>query len=137
LSSVPLTGEWPEELLYCFHRNESIQHNFILKVVIVHNAINVSEFNNNESGQLWEYVQTLQPETIAQLSQPGSQDVIQMMERNIGGLLGGLPREAFDVTVSTTREQLGQLLANAMMNGYFLRNAEQRLALENTLGDFN
>jgi len=103
----------------------------------VHNAIDISEFNSNESGQLWQYVQTLQPETIAQLSQPGSQDVIQVMERNIGGLLGGLPREGFDVTVSTSREQLAQLLGNAMMNGYFLRNAEQRLALENTLDDHN
>lgn len=103
----------------------------------MNNAINISEFNNNEVGQLWQYVQTLQPETIAQLSQPGSQDVIQVMERNIGGLLGGLPREGFDVTVSTTREHLGQLLANAMMNGYFLRNAEQRLALENTLDHDN
>ncbi|MCX5964080.1 MAG: DUF760 domain-containing protein [Cyanobacteria bacterium] len=99
----------------------------------MNNAINISEFNNNEVGKLWQYVQTLQPETIAQLSQPGSQDVIQVMEHNIGGLLGGLPREGFDVMISTSREQLGQLLANAMMNGYFLRNAEQRLALENAL----
>ncbi len=101
----------------------------------MHNAIDISDFNNNESGKLWQYVQTLQPETIVQLSQPSSQDVIQVMERNIGGLLGGLPREGFDVTISTTREQLAQLLGNAMMNGYFLRNAEQRLALENTLDD--
>jgi Protein of unknown function (DUF760) len=106
----------------------------------VNDAINLSDFNNtpsNEPGQLWQYVQTLQPETIAQLSQPGSKDVIQVMERNIGGLLGGLPREGFDVTIATTREQLGQLLASAMMSGYFLRNAEQRLDLENSLGEFH
>jgi len=104
----------------------------------VNDAINLSDFNNtpsNESGQLWQYVQKLHPETIAQLSQPGSKDVIQVMERNIGGLLGGLPREGFEVTIAMNREQLAQLLASAMMSGYFLRNAEQRLALETALGD--
>jgi hypothetical protein len=106
----------------------------------MNDAINLSDFNNspsNEPGQLWKYVQTLQPEMVAQLSQPGSQDVIQVMERNIGGLLGGLPREGFDVTIAMNRDQLGQLLASAMMNGYFLRNAEQRLSLENTLGNLD
>ena len=84
---------------------------------------------------LWQYVQNMNPETVAQLSRPGSQDVLQVMERNIIGLLGGLPSDGFDVTISTSREQLGRLMASAMMSGYFLRNAEQRLALESTLGD--
>ena len=45
-------------------------------------------------------------------------------------MLGNLPPEHFDVTISTSREQLGRLLASAMMSGYFLRNAEQRMNLE-------
>lgn len=79
---------------------------------------------------LWDYVQTLSPETIAQLSKPESQEVFQVMERNIIGLLGNLPSEHFGITVSTSREHLGRLLASAMMSGYFLRNAEQRLSFE-------
>lgn len=55
------------------------------------------------------------------------------MERNIIGLLGNLPSEHFGVTVSTSREHLGRLLASAMMSGYFLRNAEQRLGFEKSL----
>jgi hypothetical protein len=55
------------------------------------------------------------------------------MERNIIGLLGGLPSEHFDVTVTTSREHLGRLLASAMMSGYFLRNAEQRMQFERSL----
>jgi hypothetical protein len=103
----------------------------------VNNAIHISDFNtpNNDADQLWKYVQTMAPETIEQLSRPGSQDVLQVMERNISGLLGGLPSEGFEVTISTNREQLGRLMASAMMSGYFLRNAEQRLALESTLSD--
>ncbi|MEL6816865.1 MAG: DUF760 domain-containing protein, partial [Cyanobacteria bacterium J06598_3] len=41
----------------------------------------------------------------------------------------------FDVTVTTNRENLGRLLASAMMSGYFLRGAEQRLAFEEQLMD--
>jgi Protein of unknown function (DUF760) len=99
----------------------------------VNNTSNqVPEFLGNDSqpGLLWEYVQSLSPETIAQLSRPDSADVMQVMERNIIGLLGGLPADNFDITVTTSREHLGRLLASAMMSGYFIRNAEQRMAFE-------
>jgi hypothetical protein len=82
---------------------------------------------------LWQYVQSMNPETIARLSKPDSTEVLQVMERNIIGLLGGLPAEHFDVTITTSREHLGRLLASAMMSGYFLRNAEQRLNFEHSL----
>lgn len=77
-----------------------------------------------------EYIQSLTPETIAQLSKPQSSEVFQVMERNIIGMLGSLPPEHFGVMVSTSRENLGRLLASAMMSGYFLRNAEQRMNFE-------
>ena len=90
-------------------------------------------FFNNEGDSdngLWEYVQSLSPETIAQLSKPQSSEVFQVMERNIIGLLGNLPGENFAVSISTNREYLGRLLASAMMSGYFLRNVEQRMNIE-------
>jgi hypothetical protein len=104
---------------------------------IVNDSIHISNFNpsNSEPDVLWKYVQSMNPETVAQLSRPESQEVLQVMERNITGLLGGLPNEGFDVTIATSREHLGRLVASAMMSGYFLRNAEQRLALEATFGD--
>jgi hypothetical protein len=82
---------------------------------------------------LWQYVQSMSPETISQLSNPTSPEVLQVMERNIIGLLGGLPSEHFEVNITTSREHLGRLLASAMISGYFLRNAEQRLAFEKSL----
>ncbi len=84
----------------------------------------------DENNQLWQYVQSLNPETIAQLSKPESTEVLQVMEQNLMGLLGTLPAGKFDVTINTSREDLSRLLASAMMSGYFLRNAEQRLAFE-------
>ncbi len=91
-------------------------------------------FEGGDSGNvLWQYVQSMNPETVAQLSKPGTSEVFQVMERNIIGLLGGLPSEHFDVTITTSREQLGRLMASAMMSGYFLRNAEQRMTFEKAL----
>jgi len=93
---------------------------------------------DNTSGELlWEYVQSLSPETISHLSKPESSEVFQVMERNIIGLLGNLPGEHFGITISTDRDHLGRLLASAMVSGYFLRNAEQRLNLEKSLTTFD
>ncbi|MEH2080920.1 MAG: DUF760 domain-containing protein [Nostoc sp.] len=102
----------------------------------------VSEFFNSESETndlLWQYVKSLSPETVTQLSKPTSAEVFQVMERNITGLLGNLPSEHFGVTVTTNRENLGRLLASAMISGYFLRNAEQRMNFEMALqgSEFN
>ncbi|MBD2354117.1 DUF760 domain-containing protein [Tolypothrix sp. FACHB-123] len=96
----------------------------------------VSEFFNSESetnDALWQYVKSLSPETVSQLSKPTSGEVLQVMERNIVGLLGNLPSEHFGVTITTSRESLGRLLASAMISGYFLRNAEQRMNFEMAL----
>jgi hypothetical protein len=95
----------------------------------------VPEFINHdgEANQLWQYVRSMSPETISQLSQPTSNEVFQVIERNIMGMLGNLPPEHFGVMVTTSREQLGRMLASAMMNGYFLKNAEQRMFFERSL----
>jgi hypothetical protein len=102
----------------------------------VNNVSNhVPEFfeSNGDNNLLWQYVQSMSPETVAHLSKPMSSEVFQVMERNIVGLLGNLPSEHFGVTVSTNRENLGRLLASAMISGYFLRNAEQRMVFEKSL----
>lgn len=96
---------------------------------------NVPEFfeGDTNTNLLWEYVQSMSPETITHLSKPMSPEVFQVMERNIVGMLGSLPSEHFNVTINTSRENLGRLLASAMISGYFLRNAEQRMVFEKSL----
>jgi len=103
----------------------------------VNNTSNRSPEFFDETGEnanlLWQYVQSLSPETVSHLSRPTSNEVFQVMERNIVGLLGNLPHEHFGVTITTSREHLGRLLASAMISGYFLKNAEQRMAFEKSL----
>jgi hypothetical protein len=78
------------------------------------------------------YIQALSPEEISRLSHPPHQ-VTQLMEGNILGMLGILPGQEFNIAVTTSRENLAQLLVSAMSYGYFLHSAEQRLVLENNL----
>jgi hypothetical protein len=89
--------------------------------------------NHDEDNNLLQYLQCLSPETVAKLSQPQSPEVFEVMEKNIMGLLGHLPSDHFGIMVNTSRENLGKLLASAMMSGYFLRNAEQRMGFEKAL----
>jgi hypothetical protein len=107
-----------------------------MEVKVDNRSSQISEFFDGEpenGNMLWQYVQSLSPDAVNQLSKPSSTDVFQVMERNIVGMLGNLPSEHFGVTVTTNRENLGRLLASAMISGYFLRNAEQRMGFENSL----
>ena len=47
--------------------------------------------------------------------------------------MGVLPGEHFEVKVTANRDNLANMLASAMMTGYFLRQMEQRKELEETL----
>lgn len=100
---------------------------------ISQSAFKRSENENSSENSLWYYVQSLSPETITHLSQPESQEVFEIIEHNITGLLGNMPQSDFQVEISTNRQNLGQLLASAMLSGYFLRNAEQRMGFEQSL----
>ena len=44
-----------------------------------------------------------------------------------------LPGEQFEVKVTSNRDNLANMLASAMMTGYFLRQMEQRKELEEAL----
>lgn len=95
----------------------------------------ISKFSGasaEEGNRLWQYIQSLSPETIIQYSQPNP-EVAQIMERDLAQMLGILPSEQFDIEITTSREQLGQLLAAAMLKGYFLYNAQQRMLLEKSV----
>ncbi|MDJ0719337.1 MAG: DUF760 domain-containing protein [Prochloraceae cyanobacterium] len=97
------------------------------------------EVFHNPSGRnlLWEYLQSLDIETVAQLSQP-SKEAIEIMGHNLAEILGNLPEEHFAVKISTSKKHLNTLLAKAMVSGYFLRQVEERIGLEKqfaVLGD--
>lgn len=83
-----------------------------------------------QSNPLLKYLQNQSPEVLSRVAKSASPDIKQIISQNVQGLVGVLPSEAFNVQISTDRENLAGLLASAMMTGYFLRQMEQRMELE-------
>uniref|UniRef100_B8HMK6 DUF760 domain-containing protein n=1 Tax=Cyanothece sp. (strain PCC 7425 / ATCC 29141) TaxID=395961 RepID=B8HMK6_CYAP4 len=79
---------------------------------------------------LLKYLQSQPPEVLARVAKSASPEIKQIISHNVQGLVGGLPTEAFNVQITTDRDNLAGLLASAMMTGYFLRQMEQRMELE-------
>ncbi|AFY77402.1 MAG: DUF760 domain-containing protein [Hydrococcus sp. C42_A2020_068] len=83
-----------------------------------------------ESNSLMQYLQRQNPEVLERVAQSASPEIKQMIAQNVQGLVGMLPSEDFQVQITTDRENLANLLASAMMTGYFLSQIEQRRNLE-------
>jgi hypothetical protein len=84
-----------------------------------------------QANPLLKYLQQQSPEILARVAKSVSPDIQQIISQNVQGLVGMLPSEQFNVKIVTDRENLAGILASAMMTGYFLRQMEQRMQLEN------
>lgn len=62
---------------------------------------------------------------------PRVQDAVRA---TILGLIGNLPKMAFETTTVTTGERLASLMFQLQMTGYMFKNAEYRLSLSQSLG---
>jgi len=91
----------------------------------------------NNDGQdpngLIQYLQEQSPDVLQRVAKSASNDIQDIIKHNVQGLLGMLPGEQFEVKITSNRDNLANLLASAMMTGYFLRQMEHRKELEETL----
>lgn len=92
-----------------------------------------SDVHEMTENALLTYLQNQNPDILAAVAQSASPEIKEIISRNVQGLVGVLPSEHFDVHITTNRENLAGLLASAMMTGYFLRQMEQRMHLEDNL----
>jgi hypothetical protein len=97
-----------------------------------------SNFFQSESEQtikntLVEYLQNQHPETLERVAQSATPEVREIINHNVQGLLGVLPIEDFNVQIVTDKQHLANLLASAMMTGYFLCQMEKRKDLEESI----
>lgn len=83
-----------------------------------------------QANPLLTYLQRQAPEILANVAKSASPEIKQIISHNVQGLVGMLPTENFNVKITTDRDNLAGLLASAMMTGYFLRQMEQRMQLE-------
>ncbi|NUN64679.1 DUF760 domain-containing protein [Pseudanabaena biceps] len=82
---------------------------------------------------LLEYLKSQTPETLATVAQSVSPEAQQIISQNIQNLIGILPSQSFNVTITTDRENLAGLIGSAMMTGYFMRQMETRMQLDKSL----
>eukprot|EP00850_Spirogloea_muscicola_P001591 SM000006S19356 [mRNA] locus=s6:376166:378294:+ [translate_table: standard] len=82
---------------------------------------------------LLEYVRTVPPEFMEKFVQRAPPQVVEAMRLTVTNMLGTLPLQFFEVTVSTVGENLAQLMYSVMMTGYMFRNAQYRMDLSQSL----
>ncbi|KAK9787264.1 hypothetical protein WJX73_002695 [Symbiochloris irregularis] len=83
---------------------------------------------------LLKYVQEVEPELMEQFGEVAPFQVVDAMRETLARMLGTLPPQFFQVTVSTRNsEDLAQLFYSVMMTGYMFRNAQYRLELRRKL----
>ncbi len=92
-----------------------------------------SDPDEASSNPLLKYLQHQSPEVLARVAKSVTSDVKQIITHNVQGLVGLLPSEHFNVQITTDRENLASLLASAMITGYFLRQMEQRMELDDAV----
>ncbi|MDJ0600368.1 MAG: DUF760 domain-containing protein [Crocosphaera sp.] len=94
-----------------------------------------SEPEEQNPNALIQYLQQQHPDTLSRIAQSASPEIQQIITQNVQGLVGMLPSGDFNIQVTTDRENLANLLASAMMTGYFLSQMEQRKNLEANLSN--
>ncbi|MEB3248778.1 MAG: DUF760 domain-containing protein [Microcystaceae cyanobacterium] len=90
-----------------------------------------SESEEQDTNTLIQYLQQQHPETLARIAESASSEIKEIIHQNVQGLMGMLPADDFHVQITTDREDFANLIASAMMTGYFLGQMEQRKNLEN------
>lgn len=94
-----------------------------------------SESEEQDTNTLIQYLQQQHPDTLAHIAQSASPEIKEIITQNVQGLVGMLPNDDFNVAITTDRENLANLLASAMMTGYFLSRMEQRKNLDVSLSE--
>jgi len=70
-----------------------------------------------------------------QFAEKANPQVVDAMRQTVTNMLGTLPPQFFQVTISTVGENLAQLMYSVMMSGYMFRNAQYRMELRNGLAN--
>lgn len=94
-------------------------------------------FNHDEDSastpqpnKLHEYIQSQSMQDMARLASEITPQVKQIIAGNVQALLGHLPNQEFQTTVAAEKGSFQNLLASAMVTGYFMHAMENRMQME-------
>ncbi|CAM9098566.1 unnamed protein product, partial [Hapterophycus canaliculatus] len=102
------------------------------------NGTRESEFfigdDNENINPYYDVVRRLSPtELIGRFMKTSSPKVQEAVRTTVLGLLGSLPRHAFETTAIATGDALANLMFQLQMTGYMFKNAEYRLSLQSSM----
>jgi len=80
--------------------------------------------------RLHRYIQSQSIEDMTRMATEISPEVKQIVATNVQSLLGYLPPQEFSATITSSKENLQNLLASAMLTGYFMHAMETRMGME-------
>lgn len=83
---------------------------------------------------LRDYVAGVKPQLLEVFVARAPEEVVDAVRQTVGGLLGSLPSQYFDVSVAALAENLAQLLFSTLMTGYLFRSVQCRRELAASLG---
>lgn len=86
-----------------------------------------AEARNN---RLQKYIHAQSVQDMSRLAAEISPDVRHLIGANVQALLGYLPASEFNTTVVASKENLQNLLASAMLTGFFMHSMETRMQME-------
>ncbi|NQY79128.1 MAG: DUF760 domain-containing protein [Candidatus Caenarcaniphilales bacterium] len=89
--------------------------------------------DNDKNVDFHKFFGTRDKDDILMLAKEISVDAKQFFESSITGILGHLPAEFADTSVTFSKESLNQLLYSAMITGYMTKAVENRLELESLI----
>ncbi|KAL3922902.1 MAG: hypothetical protein SGARI_006346 [Bacillariaceae sp.] len=76
-------------------------------------------------------------EVISKFTATAAPQVQEAVRTTILGLIGSLPKLAFETTSITTGQRLASLMFQLQMTGYMFKNAEYRMSMSQSLGMYN
>ncbi|KAL3906385.1 MAG: hypothetical protein SGILL_009290 [Bacillariaceae sp.] len=76
-------------------------------------------------------------EVISKFTATANPKVQEAVRTTILGLIGSLPKLAFETTSITTGQRLASLMFQLQMTGYMFKNAEYRMSMSQSLGMYN
>jgi predicted esterase YcpF (UPF0227 family) len=76
-------------------------------------------------------------EELTRVASEVSPEAKDFFDTSVSGLLGQLPEEIADTTMTLSKSALQQLLFSSMVTGYIAKSVEQKLSLEKLLNNPN
>lgn len=98
------------------------------------NAPSSSQAVLRDSNALLDYLKSLEPHNLQQLTSSAGEDVVEAMHQFVGRLMGTKdPAQLKQISSDTTAQELSQLLFWLLVVGYSLRTMEIKLDLDRAL----